>query len=82
MRDRKRAVGWAKCCGKKAFCLSLFATHWATRFEAALPCPTPSFVDEKTLAVLVEWLFALQEHRVACLQAMALLLPPELPATS
>ena len=62
--------------------LTALATHWATRFEAALPCPTPSFVDEKKLAVLVEWLFALQEHRVACLQAMALLLPPELPATS
>jgi Putative transposase DNA-binding domain len=59
------------------------ALQWSERFAGVLPCPTAEFIlgDSKMLKTeaLIEWLFVLQEHRVECLQRMALLLPPHLP---
>ena len=63
--------------------LDVLVTSWSTTFADILPCPSPSFIENdikmtKTRRFL-EWLYALQEHRLACVQHMAQLLPPSLP---
>jgi len=63
--------------------LDVLVTSWSTTFADILPCPSPSFIENdlkmtKTRRFL-EWLYALQQHRLACVQHMAHLLPPSLP---
>jgi hypothetical protein len=72
-----------ECPAALKFQLEALASAWSGRFAPALPCPTPAFIESDTqmckTPTLLMWLYALQEHRVACLQEMANLLPPHLP---
>lgn len=63
--------------------LNVLVTSWSTRFADVLPCPSPSFIENDSKMTktrrFLEWLHALQQHRLACVQHMAHLLPPSLP---
>ena len=59
------------------------AALWSTKYQGILPCPHPSFIENDKrmvkLASLLQWMYDLQEHRIACVQRMAHLLPAALP---
>jgi len=63
--------------------LDALVALWSVQFADVLPCPVPSFIEDDSKMTktsrYIEWMHALQHHRLACLQHMAQILPPELP---
>lgn len=72
-----------ECPGALSERLNVIINAWVAKFQSALPCPHPSFIENDTkmvkLASLVTWMYELQGHRIACVQRMAYLLPLHLP---
>ena len=66
--------------------LIILCDTWSEKYHAILPCPHPTFIenDKKMvkLPILIEWMYALQQHRIACVQHMATILPVHLPHPS
>ena len=66
--------------------LQVLMTTWKQRYSSKVPsCPTESFIynqlprtatGSRYLEGIWEWMYAMQEHRSACLQHLQQLLPP------
>jgi hypothetical protein len=60
--------------------LEALASSWKAKYAEVLPCPHSNFIygDTKHMKTsgLVQWLYDLQLHRLACLQHLNQILPP------